>query len=143
METKPATETRSASERDPVCGMQVDPAKARARAEHGGRTYFFCCEGCATKFRAAPAKYLAPPRKPTGASLVVLTPGPAAKLPPPPAPSAPQAAVPDKAAASAEYTCPMHPEIVQRGPGSCPICGMALEPKAISAEEAPNEELLS
>jgi Cu+-exporting ATPase len=130
-------------ERDPVCGMQVDPAKARARAEHGGCTYFFCCEGCAQKFRATPDKYLAPLPKPAGPSLVVLTPGIAAKLPSPPAPPAPPAAVPDRSAASIEYTCPMHPEIVQRGPGSCPICGMALEPKAISAEEAPNGELIS
>ena len=47
-------------ERDPVCGMQVDPEKARARADHAGRTYYFCCTGCAQKFQAAPGKYLAP-----------------------------------------------------------------------------------
>jgi P-type Cu+ transporter len=142
METTQSSETRGGLERDPVCGMQVDPAKARARAEHGGRSYFFCCEGCAQKFRAAPDKYLAPPPKPARPSLVVLTPGPTAKLPPPPA-LAPPAVAPAKADASVDYTCPMHPEIVQRGPGSCPICGMALEPKAISVEEAPNEELIS
>ena len=130
-------------ERDPVCGMQVDPDKTRARAEHGGRAYFFCCEGCAQKFRAAPDKYLAPPPKPSGPSLVVLTPGPPAKLPPPPAPPARPQAAPAKVAASVEYTCPMDPQIVQLGPGTCPICGMALEPKAISAEEAPNEEFIS
>src|ERR1700687_3780666 len=113
METKPANETRGALERDPVCGMQVDPGKARARAEHGGRTYFFCCEGCAQKFRAAPDKYLALPPKLAGPSLVLLTPGPTAKVPPPPpAPPVPPAAVPPEAAASVEYTCPMHPEIV-------------------------------
>jgi len=143
METKQASETRGALERDPVCGMQVDPAKARARAEHGGRTYFFCCEGCAQKFRAAPEKFLTPPPKLAGPSLVVLTPGPVAKLPPPtPPPSAPTT-FPAKDTALVEYTCPMHPQIVQRGPGSCSICGMALEPKTISAEEAPNEELIS
>ena len=142
METKPANETPGALERDPVCGMQVDPAKARARADHGGRTYFFCCEGCATRFRAAPDKYLAPPPKSAGPSLVVLTPGPVAKLPPPP-PAAAPATAPGKADASVEYTCPMHPQIVAPGPGSCPICGMALEPKTISVEESPNEELIS
>jgi len=144
METKEAAQTRGVVERDPVCGMQVDPGKARARAEHGGRTYFFCCEGCAQKFRAAPEKYLAPLPRPAGPSLVVLTPGPAAKLPPPPAfPTRPATAPAEAGSASVEYTCPMDPQIVQRGPGSCPICGMALEPKAISAEEAPNEELVS
>jgi P-type Cu+ transporter len=132
METKQASETSSALERDPVCGMQVDPAKARARAEHAGRTYFFCCDGCAQKFRAAPDKYLAPLPKPAGPSLVVLTPGPAGKLPSPHplAPPVPLAAVPAKAkapAAPVEYTCPMDLQIVQLGPGSCPICGMALE----------------
>src|SRR6202167_6872917 len=101
METKQASETSSALERDPVCGMQVDPAKSRARAEHAGRTYFFCCEGCAQKFRAAPDKYLVPPPKPAGPSLVVLTPGPAGKLPSPHplAPPVPLAAVPAKAKA--------------------------------------------
>jgi Cu+-exporting ATPase len=148
METKQASATPGTLERDPVCGMQVDPAKARARAEHAGRMYFFCCDGCAQKFRAAPDKYLAPPPKPAGPSLVVLTPGPAANLPPLPplAPPVPLAAVPAQAkapAAPVEYTCPMDPQIIQLGPGSCPICGMALEPKAISAEEAPNEELIS
>jgi Cu+-exporting ATPase len=154
-EQKPA----SAFERDPVCGMQVDPAKARARVEHAGKFYFFCCDGCAQKFRAAPEKYLAQPplpARPPGPSLVVLASGPPTKLPSPGA-----AVVPAKTLASshaapavsvadaldrsgdAEYTCPMDPQIRQRGPGSCPICGMALEPVAITAEEAPNEELLS
>ena len=157
MDTKPkmeATQTSKAGgalERDPVCGMQVDPAKARARAEHLGHTYFFCCEGCGQKFRAAPEKYLAHPQlppKPMGPSLVVLTPGPAAKLPSPAAdhPGATAAAAQPTVSskdADVEYTCPMDPQIRQRGPGSCPICGMALEPLAITAEEAPNEELIS
>ena len=163
METKPTMETtqtsapRGAFERDPVCGMQVDTAKAGARAEHAGRTYFFCCEGCAQKFRAAPEKYLAPPPsalppKASGPSLTVLAPGPAVKptitlaaQTPVTVPAAP--AVPARLGSSTsvdvEYTCPMHPEIRQRRPGSCPICGMALEPTAITVEEAPNEELIS
>ena len=97
--------------KDPVCGMTVDPATAQHRADHAGRTYYFCCAGCRAKFVADPAKYLGP---------------------------APAAA---PAAAGAIYTCPMHPEIRQAGPGACPICGMALEPEIASAEAAPNPEL--
>src|SRR5687768_8346073 len=108
---------------DPVCGMTVDPATARFHADHDGRRFYFCCGGCMAKFKADPAKYLAP---------TVVTPGHGAD---PHAghaahaahgAAAPAPAVP--VPADAEYTCPMHPEIRQRGPGSCPICGMALEP---------------
>ncbi len=95
---------------DPVCGMTVDPASAKASAEHDGRTYYFCCNGCRTKFAADPEKYLKPRE---------------------PAP----------AIEGAIYTCPMHPEIRQEGPGTCPICGMALEPEVMTAETAPNPEL--
>ena len=84
--------------RDPVCGMRVDSATAQHRAEHAGESYFFCGRGCRDKFTADPAKYLSP--------------GPA------PVP------VPD----GAIWTCPMHPQVRQNGPGPCPICGMALEP---------------
>ena len=146
------------TERDPVCGMQVDPARAPARAEHAGRAYFFCCPGCAQKFQLDPDKYLAPRPAPPAASLGVLGAPPSPPVPastdgstlastgavatahastahpaPPPASSAP----------AAGYTCPMHPEVVAPGPGNCPICGMALEPRAVSAEEAPNDELVS
>src|SRR5579864_2435587 len=119
-------------EKDPVCGMQVDPASARAKSEHGGRTYFFCCAGCAAKFEAAPEKYVQPRPAPAGQSLTMISPGissgisPAAASRPvqiSPASSAPR---PSGAAAGVEYTCPMHPEIVTRAPGACPICGMAL-----------------
>jgi Cu+-exporting ATPase len=99
--------------KDPVCGMDVDPHTAKHRAEHAGRTYYFCSEGCRTKFMASPARYLSPEE---------------AK----PAPAAPEGAI---------YTCPMHPEIRQVGPGSCPICGMALEPVLVTAEAEPNPEL--
>src|ERR1700739_3360744 len=68
-------------ERDPVCGMQVDPASARAKAEHGGRTYFFCCAGCAKKFEAAPEQYLKPRPAPSGPRLT-MTPPAAAPAPP-------------------------------------------------------------
>jgi Cu+-exporting ATPase len=90
---------------DPVCGMQVDPLTAAARVEHQGTTFYFCSEGCAAKFRADPEKYL--PRKPS-----------------------PTAAPPSKTEQQTEYVCPMHPEIRQMEPGSCPKCGMALEPAA-------------
>ena len=89
--------------KDPVCGMTVDPAKAAATVEHGGARYFFCSQGCATKFRTDPQKYLAP------------------KLPT--SPTAP----PTQAEQQTEYICPMDPEIHKMGPGACPKCGMALE----------------
>ena len=97
---------------DPVCGMSVDPHTARHGAEHNGRTYYFCSARCRERFEADPAKYLDP--------------GPAAEEP------VPEGAI---------YTCPMHPQIRQVGPGSCPICGMALEPETVSADAGPNPEL--
>lgn len=113
-------------ERDPVCGMQVDPASARARAEHGGRTYFFCCAGCANKFEAAPEQYLKPRPAPSGPMLRVISPGPTAA-------AAVKKTVPSAVVASplaagvGEYICPMDPGVHQNKPGACPKCGMALE----------------
>jgi len=105
---------------DPVCGMTVDPATAKHRFEHEGRTYAFCSAGCASKFAADPERYLkAPAERPRGE---------------------PRAAA--AAPADAIYTCPMHPEIEQVGPGDCPICGMALEPKTVSVEQGPSAEYL-
>ena len=97
---------------DPVCGMTVKIAGARNKADHDGHTYYFCSPRCRAKFTAEPLRYL----KPAEAA-------PATKP-------------------GTIYTCPMHPEIRQVGPGSCPICGMALEPAEASLEERPNEELL-
>jgi len=113
---------------DPVCGMTVDPATAKGGSiEHAGTSYFFCNPRCAEKFRAEPARYLAP------------TPAPhASAAHAPPALATPPGLDPSQL----EYTCPMHPEVVQRGPGSCPICGMALEPKTVTLEEGPSHELL-
>ena len=102
--------------KDPVCGMRVDPAVTAHHAEHAGATYHFCCAGCRTKFIADPAKYLGP------------------------APAS-AASVARPVAIDAIYTCPMHPEVRQVGPGACPICGMALEPEVASAEDASNPEL--
>jgi Cu+-exporting ATPase len=101
---------------DPVCGMKVDPATSKHRLEHAGTTFHFCSAGCRAKFEADPEKYL----KPKGTAEA-------------PAP------VPRKGAI---YTCPMHPEIRQEGPGNCPICGMALEPLEVTAEAGPNHELI-
>ena len=97
---------------DPVCGMRVDPGKTAHRAEHHGSTYFFCGAGCRTKFLADPERYLAPTQ--------------------PKAPPAAQGAI---------YTCPMHPEVRQVGPGSCPKCGMALEPLVPLAGDGDDGEL--
>ncbi|WP_167533150.1 heavy metal translocating P-type ATPase [Bradyrhizobium cajani] len=97
---------------DPVCGMTVDPATSKHHHTHHGETFHFCSAGCRTKFAADPAKYLAKEKTP--------------------APEMPAGTI---------YTCPMHPEIRQVGPGSCPICGMALEPEVASLETGPNPEL--
>ena len=100
--------------RDPVCGMLVDPHTTSHRQQHAGRPYYFCSAGCQAKFADNPAKFLAP------------------------SDSAPPQAVPE----GTIYTCPMHPQIRQLGPGSCPICGMALEPELVTAASAPNPELV-
>ena len=97
---------------DPVCGMTVDTKTAKHQAEHEGHTFYFCSAGCRTKFLADPNQYL----KPKSAAVEPL----------------PEGTI---------YTCPMHPQIRQVGPGSCPICGMALEPETVTLEAGPNPEL--
>ena len=97
---------------DPVCGMTVDTHTAKHRAEHHGHSYYFCSAGCRSKFTADPQKYIG-----------------SAKAAEP---------VPD----GTIYTCPMHPQIRQPGPGACPICGMALEPEMPTADSGPNAELV-
>ncbi len=101
--------------KDPVCGMTVDPETARHRASHAGRTYFFCSDNCRGKFEAQPAAYLAEEAAPSQ---------------PKPQPE------------GTIYTCPMHPQIRQPAPGSCPICGMALEPEITTAQQGPSHELV-
>ena len=98
---------------DPVCGMTVDPAKSPHRFAHNGATFHFCSAGCRTKFAADPARYL--DKQPRAEEPV------------------PEGTI---------FTCPMHPEIRQVGPGSCPICGMALEPDVVSLDAEPNHELI-
>jgi Cu+-exporting ATPase len=102
----------AATVRDPVCGMTVNPATSKHRFDYRGETFHFCSAGCRTKFAADPVAYLEKD-------------------------SRPKAAVPE----GTIYTCPMHPEIRQVGPGSCPICGMALEPEVASLDAPPNPEL--
>ncbi|MFV0299074.1 MAG: HAD-IC family P-type ATPase, partial [Hyphomicrobiaceae bacterium] len=99
--------------KDPVCGMTVDPQTARHRHAHAGHDYFFCSARCREKFMGDPEGYLGGAKKA-------------------------QEPVPE----GAIYTCPMHPEIRQEGPGSCPICGMALEPEMVTADGGPNPELV-
>ncbi|MEO3934291.1 heavy metal translocating P-type ATPase [Micrococcaceae bacterium Sec7.4] len=107
--------------KDPVCGMTVDPQTTEHHAEHQGQQYYFCSAGCQGKFVADPARYLPD----AGESDAV----------------APAAAAAPAEGGELEYTCPMHPEIRQAGPGSCPICGMALEPVVVTADSGPNPEL--
>lgn len=106
----------TAGERDPVCGMSVDPASSRMQ-EYAGRTWYFCSAKCQDKFAAAPEQYAKPE----------LTPAPAK-------PAAPAGTI---------YTCPMHPQVRQDHPGNCPICGMTLEPVGASEGEAEAAELRS
>ncbi|MGX1742414.1 heavy metal translocating P-type ATPase [Bosea sp. NPDC055353] len=100
--------------KDPVCGMLVDPHTTAHRAQHEGRPYYFCSSGCRSKFTAEPARYVEPS----------------------------SAGNAEPVAEGAIYTCPMHPQIRQVGPGSCPICGMALEPVLATAETGPSHELV-
>ena len=104
---------------DPVCGMRPKPTTPH-RSTYRGQAFVFCSAGCNAKFEADPARYLAGAAEPKP---------PAPAKPPPPA----QGSEPLEAPI---YTCPMHPEVRKAGPGSCPICGMALEPLVITAEEA-------
>jgi Cu+-exporting ATPase len=96
---------------DPVCGMSVDPATTPHHADHAGRTFHFCSAGCRGRFLAGPERFLAP------------KPSPAA------------------GASDVVYTCPMHPQVRQLGPGACPICGMPLEPETPGADDGANSEL--
>lgn len=99
------SEPASLGATDPVCGMTVDPKKCAAEVPYDGTTYFFCCSSCATKFRANPRTYL------EGSKQELC----------------------DKSLESLEHFCPMHPEVRQKGPGTCPQCGMGLDPATLSA----------
>jgi Cu+-exporting ATPase len=116
-----------AEDKDRVCGMTVVPEKAAGKVEHAGKTYFFCSKGCAERFSREPKKFLAAPGT-TGMDHRHAPAEHAAKH------QAGAAASRGAGEKRARYTCPMHPEIIQLGPGSCPICGMALEPMDVFAE---------
>src|SRR5262245_25324203 len=104
--------------RDPVCGMNVVPDKAAASFSHEGTTYYFCSVGCRDKFARDPERFLHAPAKGAHGMDAVShhAPSPASR---------------------GKWTCPMHPQIIRDGPGSCPICGMALEPLVATGEENP------
>ena len=149
-------------ERDPVCGMSVAPEKAAATVEFEGKKYFFCAKSCAARFEKEPKRYLSG-KVPEGVyemghggglvSIGEVKAGrastveksgrriaDAAKSPPQKAASTKN---PTTAGAGIRYTCPMHPEVVQMGPGSCPKCGMALEPMDLVAVAGPDPEYVS
>jgi P-type Cu+ transporter len=146
--------------KDPICGMEVEPASAAGRHEYQGRSYLFCSSHCLGKFKADPAKYLdgskarAPQRlgaqpakskedQTAGSYTCPMDPevheqGPGAC---PKCGMALEAPIGARPPTKTEYVCPMHPEIVRDDPGSCPICGMALEPRTATLEEERNPEL--
>ncbi|MBI2090020.1 MAG: heavy metal translocating P-type ATPase [Deltaproteobacteria bacterium] len=144
---------RSRVEKDPVCGMDVEPESAAGSYEHDGRTYYFCCEPCLERFREDPAKFLtggvSQAESPTGVgkrNLYTCPMDPEVRQEKPGAcPKCGMALEPmvvPSPFGPVEYVCPMHPEIVRAEPGSCPICGMALEPRTAAVEEGPNPELV-
>jgi len=114
----------SAAVLDPVCGMEINREDAVGSYVHEGKEYFFCNPSCLEKFRADPNQYLS-----SGVGASGARPGP-------------NAVRPYGAAATAIYTCPMHPEVVRDGPGTCPICGMALERRTVAEAEEANPELV-
>lgn len=115
---------------DPVCGMSVDRSKARWISKHEGKRFYFCSQGCQTKFEADPQKYLEPSQFKLAEPMMAGTHGHS------------HAHAHAEVPAGAKWTCPMHPEIVEDGPGDCPICGMALEPMGVPLDDAPNPELV-
>ena len=136
-------------ERDPVCGMTVDPARAAGSYVYAGRTHYFCSDRCLAKFKANPAAFVSTPKveSPSDAGVVYTCPmhpeirqnGPGT------CPKCGMGLEPLGGAAPStklEYTCPMHPEVVSDHPGNCPKCGMALEPRTVAVEEGPNPELV-
>lgn len=112
-QTTKTSETLATQATDPVCGMTVARSSASGSVEFEGRNYYFCSMHCLKKFEADPRRYLRPSQPSSGSGI----------------PSV-----------GAVYTCPMHPEVVSDRPGSCPKCGMALEPREVSAEDGPNAE---
>ena len=151
---KMASEPTKSPAIDPVCGMTVDPANATSVGYEGTKVYF-CCQGCATKFSADPARYLktkqdvravpVPAKGEAKADYTCPMHPEVHKAEPGSCPKCGMALEPATTQAPSsrtEYTCPMHPQIVRDAPGSCPICGMALEPRTVTADEG-NPELVN
>ncbi|TPJ73312.1 heavy metal translocating P-type ATPase [Mesorhizobium sp. B2-7-1] len=156
---KDAAPAADAVIRDPVCGMMVDPAGGKPTAEHGGRTFHFCSERCRTKFQAESQAYLAATDpvcgmnvdrasakhfvRHEGQGFYFCSAGCKGKFEAEPAKYLAGRPEPQPMPKGTQYTCPMHPEIVRDKPGSCPICGMALEPMGVpTGDEGPNPELV-
>ena len=149
MQIAPATQ----QEHDPVCGMDVDPARPAAKLTHEGSTYYFCSVGCADKFRTDPKRYLSPRTRiaaeaaktpdAKGAEYICPMDPEVRQIGPGACPKCGMALEPNVPLVETKttWTCPMHPEIVRDGPGSCPICGMALELKTVTAQADDNPEL--
>ena len=145
--------------RDPVCGMTVDPNAGKPAIEHGGHTYHFCSTSCRDKFVKAPQEYLtaidpvcgmsvdratvAHFARHEGKGFYFCSAGCKGKFEAEPAKYLGDRPAPEPMKAGTQYTCPMHPEIIRDKPGSCPICGMALEPMGVpTGDEGPNPELV-
>lgn len=114
---------------DPVCGMQVDISTAKHTFSQAGSTYYFCSKSCREKFASDPERFITTTNRPSGASSHSCC-------------ATTETKSQDAHESGAIYTCPMHPEVRQAGPGTCPKCGMALEPAGIAAEEGDNPELV-
>src|SRR6476661_8905297 len=114
--------------KDPVCGMMVDPQKPAAKVAHRDKTYYFCSQRCAERFEKDPEEFLATHGTAGMESSTSFGHDTHSGR------SAMITARPYVARKGVRYTCPMHPEIIQIGPGACPICGMALEPMGAFAE---------
>ena len=145
--------------RDPVCGMTVDPGAGKPTADHDGHTYHFCSESCRAKFVKAPENYLTATdpvcgmkvdratakhfARHEGQGQYFCSPGCKSKFEADPEKYLGDKPAPEPMPTGTQYTCPMHPEIIRDKPGSCPICGMALEPMGVpTGDEGPNPELI-
>ncbi|RUX32216.1 heavy metal translocating P-type ATPase [Mesorhizobium sp. M7A.F.Ca.US.011.01.1.1] len=157
--TKGAVPTTKSVVRDPVCGMTVDPVAGKPTTEHDGHPYHFCSQGCRTKFVAEPEKFLTATDPVCGMSVDRATArhfarhegqgfyfcsaACQAKFEAEPQKYLGDRPAPQPMPKGTQYTCPMHPEIIRDKPGSCPICGMALEPMGVpTGDEGPNPELV-
>ncbi|RVA10245.1 heavy metal translocating P-type ATPase, partial [Mesorhizobium sp. M7A.F.Ca.CA.002.05.1.1] len=157
--TKGAVPTTKSVVRDPVCGMTVDPVAGKSTVEHDGHTYHFCSQGCRAKFVVEPEKFLTATDPVCGMSVDRATArhfarhegqgfyfcsaACQAKFEAEPQKYLGDRPAPQPMPKGTQYTCPMHPEIIRDKPGSCPICGMALEPMGVpTGDEGPNPELV-